>query len=534
MDINPLIPSNPIPTETTFLGIGQSNLTAQSFKANDDIITTKSNASVVFNPLDNDEGSPLWLRSTGGNLIGGTLTRQGENLIYTPNIGFVGVENLTYKLQQDQLITKGNITINVVGIDSSPAIINQSPTAKDDLFNTTNDKPISFNPLLNDSDPENKLLTISNIANPLNGSLTKNRSEYIYLPNSNFIGQETLNYEVSDGVNTSMAKVIIDVTQPIITSPIISKEPLLNLGKKDFNSNTGYGLINANEVVNIALGNKSLFDNVANYEGINGNYLDLINVPEVWAKGYTGQGVNIAVIDQAINIQHPDLHNNIWINKNEIENDNIDNDNNGYIDDIHGWNFRNNSNNLITNGGHGTHVMGLVGAENNNLGNTGVAYNATLMPIEGLVTWNTVERSIYYAVDNGADIINMSLGGGQVNSIRTALQYAKNKGVVVVAAAGNYGSSSPIYPAAFAKEELAIAVGAYNESFSNKAGSDNNMLYVTAGSEGISTVGVDGFGNKRGTSMSSPYVAGVVALMLEANPNLTPDEVYNIFTQKYI
>lgn len=531
-NINPLIVSSPIPQETTFLGLGKQDLTPQSIKANDDLVTTTNNTSVTFNPLANDEGSPLWLRSYSAPQ-NGTLTRQGENLVYTPKTGFIGVENLTYKLQQDQLITKGNITINVVGIDQTP--INKAPITNDDLFNTTNNKPISFNPLLNDSDPENKPLAIKNITAPLNGNLTKNGNEYIYSPNNNFIGQEILNYEVSDGVNTSIAKVIIDVTQPIIApTPVIPDKPLLNLGNREYNSNTGYGLINANEAVNIALGNKSLFENVANYEGVNGNYLDLMNIPEVWAKGYTGKGVTVAVIDQNINIKHPDLDNNIWENKNEIENDNIDNDNNGYIDDIHGWNFRNNSNNLITNGGHGTHVMGLVGAENNSIGNTGVAYNATLMPIEGLVTWDTVEKSIYYAVDNGADIINMSLGGGRVASIKTALEYAKTKGVVVIASAGNYSGSDPIYPARFAEDGLAIAVGANNESFSNRAGTNNNMLYITASGEGISTLGTDRFGNLRGTSMSSPYVAGIVALMLEANPNLTTDQVYSIMKQKLV
>jgi subtilisin family serine protease len=518
--VNPLIVSNPIPQENGLLGLVQQNLTSQSIKANDDLITTNMNKSIVFNPLANDEGNDLFLRSyyVPKN---GMLAKEGVNLIYTPNDGFIGTETVSYRLQQDKLTAKSTITFNVVGI-------NKSPIANDDLLNTTNDKLIRFDPLLNDSDPENKLLTVTKIANPLNGSLTKNDTEYFYTPNQNFVGTDTLSYQISDGVNFSTATIFIDVTAPI------PEQPFLNLGRKEFNSNTGYGLINANELVNIALGNNSLFAEVNNYEGVNGSFLDLINVPEVWAKGITGKGVIVAVIDQGINIIHPDLNDNIWVNNNEIANDALDNDNNGFVDDYNGWNFVNNNNILNLNGGHGTHVMGLVGAENNNLGNTGVAYNATIMAIEGLSTWESVRQSIYYAVDNGADIINMSLGGSQVNSIRTALQYAKSKGVVVVAAAGNYGSSSPIYPAAFAKEGLAIAVGAYNENFSNKAGDDNNMLYVTAGGAGDSTVGFDGLGGKRGTSMASPYVAGVVALISEANPNLTPDQIYNIFTQKYI
>ena len=316
-----------------------------------------------------------------------------------------------------------------------------------------------------------------------------------------------------------------------------------------YNSSYGYGLVNAAAAVADALG-QSPFADVPNLGGNNwGN--DLVNAPEAWAHGYTGQGVVVAVIDSGVDITHEDLVNNIWTNSGEIAGNNIDDDGNGYIDDIHGWNFGvgQNNNNVMpgttTSGqGHGTHVAGTIAAMNNGIGATGVAYNAEIMAIrmgdvsdDGYFTnGGSLGDAIRYAVNNGANVINMSLGWSDSTDLGNALAYAASHNVVVVSAAGNSGLSSPGVPASYATQH-GIAVGAVDSTktmayFSNRAGSDSNMQYVVApGVSVYSTLPGNTYASWDGTSMASPHVAGVAALILSANPNLTAAQVEHIITE---
>ncbi|MCA2708056.1 MAG: S8 family serine peptidase, partial [Microcystis sp. M025S2] len=303
---------------------------------------------------------------------------------------------------------------------------------------------------------------------------------------------------------------------------------------------SGYGLVNAAAAVAGAL-NQSPFANVPTFGGANDWGVNLVNAPEAWASGYTGQGVIVAVLDTGVDRNHADLAGNIWTNAGEIANDGLDNDGNGYVDDVYGWNFANGNNNTLDGNRHGTHVAGTIAAVNNGFGATGVAYNSRIMPVKvlsdsGSGSSSGVAQGIRYAVDNGADVINMSLGGGSTDSaIQSALQYASSRGVIVVMAAGNEGAAQPGYPASNATT-WGLAVGAVDSSnnmasFSNRAGSDSSMRYVTApGVQVYSTLPNGGYGFLSGTSMATPHVAGVVALMLSANPNLTDAQVRQIIT----
>ena len=303
---------------------------------------------------------------------------------------------------------------------------------------------------------------------------------------------------------------------------------------------SGYGLVNAAAAVAGAL-NQSPFADVPTFGGANDWGVNLVNAPEAWARGYTGQGVIVAVLDTGVDRNHADLAGNIWTNGGEIANDGLDNDGNGYVDDVYGWNFANGNNNTLDGNRHGTHVAGTIAARNNGFGATGVAYNSRIMPVKvlsdsGSGSSSGVAQGIRYAVDNGADVINMSLGGGSTNSaVQSALQYASSRGVIVVMAAGNEGAAQPGYPASNATT-WGLAVGAVNSSnqmasFSNRAGSDSSMSYVTApGVQVYSTLPNGGYGFLSGTSMAAPHVAGVVALMLNANPNLTDAQVRQIIT----
>jgi len=303
---------------------------------------------------------------------------------------------------------------------------------------------------------------------------------------------------------------------------------------------SGYGLVNAAKAVAGAL-NQTPFADVPTFGGANDWGVNLVNAPEAWARGYTGQGVVVAVLDTGVDRNHADLAGNIWTNAGEIANDGLDNDGNGYVDDVYGWNFANGNNNTLDGNRHGTHVAGTIAAANNGFGATGVAYNSRIMPVKvlsdsGSGSYSGVAQGIRYAVDNGADVINMSLGGGStVSVVQSALQYASSRGVIVVMAAGNAGAAQPGYPASNATS-WGLAVGAVNSSnqmasFSNRAGSNSSMRYVTApGVRVYSTLPNGGYGFLNGTSMAAPHVAGVVALMLNANPNLTDAQVRQIIT----
>lgn len=304
----------------------------------------------------------------------------------------------------------------------------------------------------------------------------------------------------------------------------------------NYNSNNGYGLVNAGLAVSKAAGDGP-YEDVPDLGGNNWG-ADLINAPTVWNNGHTGQGIIVAVIDTGVDYNHEDLKNNIWINTKEIAGNGIDDDGNGYIDDVRGWNFDNDNNNVLDNNGHGTHVSGTIAAENNGIGVTGIAYNSQIMPVKALDangsgSSSNITKGIYYAVDNGAKVINLSLGGDSSNdSLKSAIEYASSKGVIVVMAAGNNSESIPSYPARYAYNS-GIAVGAVDQNnnfadFSNRSGS-KEIAYITApGVNVYSTVPNNQYDTYSGTSMAAPHIAGVVALMLSANPNLTESQVRQI------
>ena len=318
-----------------------------------------------------------------------------------------------------------------------------------------------------------------------------------------------------------------------------STEPYLTAQSRQFSKVYGYGLVDAAAAVAQSIG-RSPFADIANKSDYYHWGLDAISAPEVWTRGYTGKNVVVAVIDTGVDYTHAELKDNIWINPGEIFGNGIDDDHNGYIDDIIGWDFVSNDYTPMDYNGHGTHVAGIIGAENNGYGTVGVAYDAKIMPIrvldeKGSGSYDNIARGIVYAADNGADVINLSLGGGDSSIVEQAIKYATQKGAVVVMAAGNEGASKPTNPAALATN-YGIAVGAIDyyghvADFSNLAGDNSNLNYVVApGVDIYSTIPGNDYKFMDGTSMGTPYVSGVAALMLSANPHLTPNQVRQIIT----
>jgi subtilisin family serine protease len=197
----------------------------------------------------------------------------------------------------------------------------------------------------------------------------------------------------------------------------------------------------------------------------------------------TGAGVVVAVVDSGVELTHPDLSANLWTNPGEIPTNGLDDDANGFVDDVRGWNFAYDNDDPTDDNGHGTHVAGTVSSTaDNSEGGAGVAFDAQIMALKGLDffgdgSFQSLANAILYAVDNGADVINASWGGeGSESTLSSAVAYAISHGVVFVAAAGNGDplTGLPINVANFTPASLpgVIAVGATDitdtrASFSN-------------------------------------------------------------------
>ena len=257
--------------------------------------------------------------------------------------------------------------------------------------------------------------------------------------------------------------------------------------------------------------------------------LNAVNAPEAWAAGHYGQGVTVAVIDTGAQWRHSQLRDSIWKNRGEVAGNGVDDDGNGYVDDLIGWDFVGDDNNPDDLNGHGTHVSGVIAAARDGDALTGVAYGSQLMVLRalddrGVGSTQDIAAAVRYAVDNGADIVNLSLGGARSPALEAAVQYAAQRGVLIVAAAGNDGGESPNSPASLSGAlSSVISVGAVDQAgqpaaFTNRGG---GAVQIVAPGVRIGSTVPGGGAFYSGTSMAAPHVSGVAALALSAAPNLT-------------
>ena len=280
--------------------------------------------------------------------------------------------------------------------------------------------------------------------------------------------------------------------------------------------------------------------------------LGLSNIPNGWTKNDKAPGgspdVVVAVIDTGVDYNHVDLRNNIWVNSAEIAGNGKDDDGNGYVDDVYGWDCVGNDNDPIDDNGHGTHVAGIIAAENNKIGGIGVAYNCKVMVLKagnssGYFNNSDIAEAIQYAYMNGASVINMSFGGSFISiAVEEALENAYNT-CVLVAAAGNDAACNNLqcidprcavrkvsYPAALPYVIGVMSVDKNGDHLSSFSNYDHNPYdsieyEVYAVGEGVgSTWPSNEYACLNGTSMAAPTVAGIAALL---RSYYTDREVYS-------
>jgi len=292
--------------------------------------------------------------------------------------------------------------------------------------------------------------------------------------------------------------------------------------------------------------------------------LKKIETEKSWSISTGSDQIVAAVIDTGVDYNHPDIQKNIWINKGEIPGNSIDDDGNGYVDDYYGYDFSNYDSDPMDDMGHGTHVAGTIGAVgNNNLGVVGVNWNVKIMSVKFLsaegVGWTAdAIKAVIYATDNGAKVINNSWGGLTFGSgAASAINYAHSNGVTVVSAAGNNSADARFIEPGNIATSITVASTDRNDNFSDFSnfgpkidvaapGGDStikddpnktyaNILSLRASStdmygDGVNIVGSEYY-RARGTSMASPYVAGLAALILSRHPDWGPEEVRQVIRQ---
>lgn len=283
--------------------------------------------------------------------------------------------------------------------------------------------------------------------------------------------------------------------------------------------------------------------------------LKMTDSQRAWRISQGSRDIIVAIVDTGVDIRHPDLMNNLWVNRGEVGMDSkgrdkasngLDDDKNGYVDDVHGWNFVTNTNSLTDEHGHGTHIAGIVGAEGGNgIGISGVAPKVSLMVLKyydskgsemnNLI--NTV-KAIDYAVKMNANIINYS-GGGLAPSPdeKSAIERAMKKGILFVAAAGNERSNSDIkkyYPADYGLPNIlsVTAIDRFKNVLPSSNYGEQTVDIAAPGNDIISALPGGQYGYMTGTSQATAFASGVAALVMANNPNLRKaDQIIKYLTR---
>lgn len=281
-------------------------------------------------------------------------------------------------------------------------------------------------------------------------------------------------------------------------------------------------------------GNNEPSSTVKSLTGIVGADIDAINA---WNQGIGSKEIKIAVIDTGIDYNHPDLKNNMAVNDSEKNGKpGVDDDNNGFIDDIYGYDFANNDADPMDGHSHGTHCAGTIGAVHNDVGVAGVMKEVSLVAVKflsdsGSGSTESAVKAIDYATKRGVQIMSNSWGGGGFSqALEDAIKNANAKGIIFVAAAGNDSANNdntPHYPSNYSVSNvISVAAHQITDSLASFSCYGRRTVHIAApGKNILSTIKNGGYAVYSGTSMATPHVSGAVGLLLAQERSLTPSEV---------
>ena len=301
------------------------------------------------------------------------------------------------------------------------------------------------------------------------------------------------------------------------SDPVIPNDPKFNLD---------WGLLNNGQ---------------ADSDGHKGKSGSDIGATKAWAISKGVRDIKVAVIDTGVDYNHEELKENIMINTKETSGNGIDDDGNGFIDDVRGWNFNAKNNNPMDDNEHGTHVSGTIGAKGNNaVGTAGVVWNVQILPVkflssEGSGTLADAVEAINYATKMGVNVMNNSWGGGGYSkTMYNAIKDARDKGILFVAAAGNEynnNDNEKAYPASYDLENV-ISVAATDNRDKLATFSNYGVKSVHLAAPGVnifSSIPTDkgGYDTFSGTSMACPHVVGAAALLWSVNPGFDYKQIKN-------
>lgn len=279
--------------------------------------------------------------------------------------------------------------------------------------------------------------------------------------------------------------------------------------------------------------------------GRNGKSGADMNVLKAWDIETGSSDIIVGILDSGTKTDHPDLNGRIWINSEEVKNGR-DDDGNGFVDDINGYNFAYDNPNVKDDGGHGTNIAGTIGAAtNNDLGYAGIDQKCKLMICKNLDDENLGEyswwsASLYYASNNGARVLNMSEGGYDYSkTLENAVKYAQDAGCIIVASMMNKNNGDTYYPASF-KNVLAVGATDTDDSRCKEftwGGGSNWGKHISVVAPGNRIYGLDYRDNSNydvywsGTSQATAYVSGIASILLGQDPSRTNNDLREIITQ---